>query len=209
MNMSLTETPTSSPSRCQKKTRSVVSVIQLMATISYFTLAQPPSVCKVQVRFIVSRLKTNGNSPRATHTAHWAVGPSTLSELPAEASEQENWGEDCAQVTVSQPEWCITRTPLWASKSWSDQTNIWCSGSSLNLCCFHCGAGLIWLIQCAAVRWVELNWIYTSSSLLHHFWPLGGSRASEIVTCWAAWRRFRQSTDRYNEHQQKHLLLLA
>lgn len=165
--MSLTETPLLQLSVLldAKETWPVVSVIQLMATISYFTWAQPPSVCKVQVRFIVSRLKTNGNSPRATHTDHWAVRLSTLSELPAEASEQENWGEDCAQVTVSQPVWCITRTSLWANKSCSDQINIWCSGSSSNVCCFDCGAGLIWVIQHTVVRWVE--WHFFCFTLLH------------------------------------------
>lgn len=85
------------------KMRPVVSVIKLMETISFFTWARPPSVWTVQVRFIVSWVETNGHSPRATHahTDHWAVGPGTLSELPAKASEQENWAKTGAQVTVS------------------------------------------------------------------------------------------------------------
>lgn len=119
------------------ETRAVVSVIKLMATISYFTWAQPPSVCAAQVRFIVSWVKTNGHSPRATRarTDHWAVGPSTLSELPAEASEQENWAKNCSQVTVSWFDVSLVFSPL-DNKRDSDEINLWCD-KALYVCCFH------------------------------------------------------------------------
>lgn len=169
--------------------RAAVSVIKLMATISYFTWAQPPSVCTVQVRFIVSWVKTNEHSPRATreHTDHWAVGPSTLSELPRRGRwAGKHRAQNCTRVTVSRFDISLVLS-LLANKSCSDRINVRCSG-----CChhyiwytyaaFYCGAGLIWWSDTTYCNHVCCMAVFTlphkyASSLLHNFSPLGGSKA--------------------------------
>ena len=161
-----TETPTASA--LMTKMRPVVGVIKLMATISSFTWAQPPSVCAAQVRFIVSWLETNGGSPRATraHAAHWAVGPRALHQS---CSPRANEKRNRAKTTALGSVWCITHTS-------SVQQLLGQSGCWNATCCRGASDGAS--SGCLSVEVMRLTGFCCLSSVLHHVWPLDGSKTS-------------------------------
>ena len=163
------ETGTPTVSALMTTMRPVVGVIKLMATISSFTGAQPPSVCAAQVRFIVSWLETNGCSPRATRAraAHWAAGPSTSSELLAEAKERDNRAKTTALGSV----WCITHP--------SSAQQLLRQSGCLNAMCCHSASDEA-LSGCWSVGVMHLTGLYCLSSVLHQVWPLDGSKTSSF-----------------------------